>query len=106
MADSATEIDLDSVIDRLLEGGWRVPVSRSSFGVASEVGEGVQTPGLRPRWVVWKVVGRLGVGRRAVRKQHAAVSRCADLVETVLQGGIYVPRATPAHSHSGPCSGF
>jgi len=27
MADSATDIDLDSVIDRLLEGGWRVPVS-------------------------------------------------------------------------------
>jgi hypothetical protein len=32
MADSATEIDLDSVIDRLLEGEWRVLVTHSPVG--------------------------------------------------------------------------
>ena len=33
MADSATEIDLDSVIDRLLEGGQQRPFQILSAGV-------------------------------------------------------------------------
>ena len=76
MADSATDIDLDSVIDRLLEGGWRVLMARSSCG----------------RCVSWKgsavLVARAstvgsgkGLERRALAEecstQHAAVLQCA-----------------------------
>ena len=76
MADSATDIDLDSVIDRLLEGGWRVPVSRSSFGSCLQRGGGCANAGLRP-YLVCRVVWRVGLGRRGVPvpAQHAAVSR-------------------------------
>lgn len=81
MADSATEIDLDSVIDRLLEGGWRVPVTRSSFGVARKVeeGGGCKCHENRPRWGVLRVVLREGLGRLAVETpaHHAAVLGCA-----------------------------
>lgn len=68
MADSATEIDLDSVIDRLLEGGWRVPVTRPSFGSCLQGGRGgvCKRHEHRPRWGVWKVVLREGLGRHAV----------------------------------------
>ena len=83
MADSATDIDLDSVIDRLLEGGWRVPVTGSSFGSRAEAGGGYAKR--HPRRLRRGVLeAGLEVGFRASCRvesspQHAAVSQCVGV---------------------------
>jgi len=65
MADTATDIDLDSVIDRLLEGEWRMHDSLS-VRPWSLVKMAPQVPLRVGRWFLWKRSDLVVAGRRAV----------------------------------------